>query len=215
MLEKLWSKDIYTTAELFALAEKCARMEEGRLSISFLEGPVAEGDGRGAAVVMRRGAERVAARGNHPSVELLGIPVGEVWEHVRRPHAPWCSVHRTRVHEAHECRALLELSGLRRKCPKPPEGAGLPWPFHGCGQLGHFVRACPTRVGTGGSVRRNRGPIGHTSSSASSAIYHNQRHCGHSSQVKHGCNVVQPYVFLSKNKLYLIQCLMISVYDGR
>ena len=35
MLEKLGSRDVYTTSELYALADKCARMEEGRLSIPF------------------------------------------------------------------------------------------------------------------------------------------------------------------------------------
>ena len=153
MLEKLWSRDIYTTMEMYALAEKCARMKEGRLSVPFSGIPRAEGDGCSAAAVMRRGAERVVAgettpRRRNPRWRGMG--------RMRRPHAPWCPVRHTGVHDTHECRAMCELSGLRMKYQEPPRGVGLPGSCHGCGQLGHFMRACPARASTGGPIRRTR-----------------------------------------------------------
>ena len=56
---------------------------------------------------------------------------------------PWCSVHHTGVHDAHECHALRKLSGQRRKYQELLRGVGLPRSCHGCGQLGNFVQLVP------------------------------------------------------------------------
>ena len=146
MREKMNTRTIRSTAELFQLGDKCARAEEGRWAPGD---QLAGEDDPGKKTAPKRDQKRVLAAEPEPK-KLKGDHAG----------GPWCTIHNTAGHDLKDCRKVQFLAAEQRKAweaEEPREGGGRGGCFN-CGKPGHLARDCPHR--SGGGRGRGRGGRG-------------------------------------------------------
>jgi len=131
MLEKLATKNVEDVAELFSLADKCARAAEGRAwhsrpaSGGGHPGEAASGGttpGAGAGNQKKKNKKKAGGQNKPLSGAPTAIAVapsgGRGPRADKRPRPPsgkeeggkWCPVHQSNRHSAEECREIKKLS---------------------------------------------------------------------------------------------------------
>ena len=99
MREKMSTRAVRSTAELFQLADKCARAEEGRRAPD--NGAAEEGD-PGKKPAPKRDAKRVFTAEPEP-------------KKLKAAGGPWCEIHNTAGHDLKDCRKVQDLAVEQRK----------------------------------------------------------------------------------------------------
>jgi hypothetical protein len=125
MLQKLATHDVGTITTLFALADKCARADEGRAWHSAPHTGVAQTGGSGA--VTHDGKKKKKKNRGHEKPHSAALVVAAVTggrnEHNKRPrpqkgNSGSCPAHPNGRHSVAECREIIELAkrvGERRE----------------------------------------------------------------------------------------------------
>jgi hypothetical protein len=117
MLEKLATHDVETIPTLFALADKCARVAEGRAWHSAPQTRAAQSGGSGA--VPQDGKKKKKKDRDHQKPRstalVVAATIGGWGDHNKRPrpqrgNSGSCHVHPNGCHSAVECREIIDLA---------------------------------------------------------------------------------------------------------
>jgi hypothetical protein len=118
MLEKLATHDVETVTTLFALADKCARVAEGRAWHSAPQTGVAQTGGSGVIAQdgkkkkkkKNRGSERLSSAAPVVATATGGRNKRNKRPRSQRGNSGSCPVHPNSRHSATECREIIELA---------------------------------------------------------------------------------------------------------
>ena len=156
MREKLSTREVKTAHELYALADKCARMEEGRLvpkvDAKGAPGPAAEEARRKKK---KRPAKAVfAADPGTPAVPGKKVKAGS--DPANSGAGAWCPLHDTNDHDGRDCHSLRGMIDRQKQRQAERVATGTYGNCYNCGEPGHLARSCPS-VGDRGSRGNGRG----------------------------------------------------------
>lgn len=144
---------VKTGVELFALADKCSRAEEGQM---VPEEAVVRVDDPGKKKPQKRQPAKstLAVDPESKKPKAIGAAAGGAG-------GTWCSIHHTAMHDLKDCRKVQSLAGEQQKAWQGAKKVGQGGEHSGCfryGKPGHFIRDCPSVCGGGcGSGRAGRG----------------------------------------------------------
>jgi hypothetical protein len=116
MLEKLATRDVETVPTLFALADKCARVAEGRAWHSAPQTGAAQSGGSGAVPRDDKKKKKDRSHKKPRSTALVvAAATGGRGDHNKRPRSQRgnsgsCPVHPNGRHSATECRKIIDLA---------------------------------------------------------------------------------------------------------
>ena len=137
MREKLSTRTVRSTAELFALADKCARAEEGRLVPGETLDGVEKPGKKSRKLQPAKQALAVEPTAKKPKAAVAAAG---------KAGSPWCSIHNSTGHDLKDCREVQSMAEARQKAWKGAKKGGQGGELEGCftcGKPGHRARNCP------------------------------------------------------------------------
>ena len=145
---------VRTVNELFALADRCARAEEGRLAPEMAKKSEEQPESSGKRSHKREprqahAAEPAPTTGAEKRAKDEDVPP-------RATRGTWCPIHETDAHDARNCKSIQSIVEGRKKRQAERRADGMFGNCFNCNEPGHIARDC-TAPRAGGDHGGGRG----------------------------------------------------------